>query len=286
MTKVLVLGSSGMLGHQVCIHLKNNSNFVVSNISYTTKAFDDTILVDARNEIALIDVIYRCKPDFIVNCIGVLIKESCSNPENAIFLNAYLPHLLVRISKRLDAKVIHVSTDCVFSGKKTSPYIESDEKDGVGMYATTKALGEPCAESCFIIRTSIVGPEIRNSGCGLFHWFMGQSGTINGFTKVIWSGVTTIELARFINWSIENNMTGIYHLTNNQPISKYDLLCLFKEYTQKNIEIIPDERMISDKSFIDTNRGVNYIIPSYDNMISDMVRFIKLNVSYYPYYFL
>ena len=139
-------------------------------------------------------------------------------------------------------------------------------------------------ENHLTIRTSVVGPEIINGSEELFHWFMNQSGVIEGFTKTIWSGVTTIELAKAIKWFIDNNTTGLYHLTNGIPVNKYDLLHLFKNYTNKNIEILKVEGSDINKSFIDTRKEINYLLPTYDQMIGDMVTLIKNNRTLYGHY--
>ena len=180
---ILILGSSGLIGHQVYNYLKDNSDFSLSNISYRRKLNSDTILLDARNEQNFFDHIRRIQPNYIVNCIGVLISEAKQDSESAIFLNTYLPHRLEELANKINAKLIHMSTDCVFSGKKKSPYLETDEKDGKDSYGITKALGEVISENHLTIRTSVVGPEIIDGlEEGLFHWFMNQSGVIEGFT--------------------------------------------------------------------------------------------------------
>ena len=282
--KVLILGSSGLIGHQVYNYLKNNSDFVLSNISYRRKLNNETILIDARNEQYFFDQIRHIEPDYIVNCIGVLISEAKQDPKSAMFLNAHLPHRLVKLANSFNAKLIHMSTDCVFSGNKESPYLETDEKDGNDTYAKTKALGEVISENHLTIRTSVVGPEIINGSGELFHWFMNQSGVMEGFTKAVWSGVTTIELAKAIKWFIENNTTGLYQLTNGISINKYDLLHLFKKYTNKNIEIAKVDGIFTNKSFVDTRKEINYKLPSYDEMIRKMVSLIKNNRILYSHY--
>ena len=134
------------------------------------------------------------------------------------------------------------------------------------------------------IRTSVIGPEIINGSGELFHWFMNQSGIIEGFTKAIWSGVTTIELAKAIKWFINNNTIGLYQLTNGISINKYDLLHLFKKYTNKNIEISKVDGIVTNKSFVDTRQEINYQLPTYDEMIRDMVSLIKNNRILYSHY--
>jgi len=283
-TKVLVLGSTGLIGHQVYNYLTMKSDYKLSNISYRKKLNNDTVLLDVREEEKFLNTIQSIKPDVIINCIGILINGANKNPENAIFINAYMPHRLARLADDIGAKLIHISTDCVFSGNKKEPYIETDEKDGKDTYAKAKGLGEIVNHNHLTLRTSVVGPELKEDGEELFHWFMSQSGSINGFTKAIWSGVTTIELAKAVKWAIENDITGLYHVTNNMSINKNDLLNLFKKYTKKDIEIILFEGKKVDKSFIDTRKEMNSIIPSYDVMVKEMVDLISNNKKLYTQY--
>jgi dTDP-4-dehydrorhamnose reductase len=271
-----------MLGHQVVNYFLKFDDYDVIDIAFRSKLREKTIISNVTDKTAFEKVVTELSPDFIVNCIGVLIHGS-NNVENAIYLNAYLPHQLKKISKNIDAKLIHISTDCVFSGDKGG-YIESDVKDGKGIYSQTKILGEIEDDSNITLRTSIIGPELKDNGEGLFHWFMNQQGDISGFTKAIWSGVTTIELAKVIKWAIDNRITGSYHVTNNSSISKYELLKLFQKYLKKDINIKSVNGKSVDKSFIDTRLLMNYKIPSYDRMISDLVSLIANNKSLYSQY--
>jgi dTDP-4-dehydrorhamnose reductase len=282
--KVLVLGSAGLIGHQIYNYLKGSNNYELYNMSYRNKMQIDTILLNARDEKNFIDKITSIRPQYIINCIGILINKSTSDPENSIFLNSYMPHRLTRLADKINAKLIHISTDCVFSGDKKEPYIETDGKDGRGVYAKTKGLGEIISDKHLTLRTSIVGPQLNNDGDELFHWFMGQSGQILGYMKSIWSGVTTTELAKAVKWSIDHQITGLYHVTNNSSISKYDLLKLFQKYTKKDIIIKPYIGKDINKSFIDTRLLMDYKIPSYDQMISDMVSLITNNRPLYSQY--
>jgi dTDP-4-dehydrorhamnose reductase len=267
-----------MLGHQVVNYFLKFDDYNVIDIAFRTKLRKETIISNAKDKMAFENVITELCPDVIVNCIGVLIPGS-SNVENAIYLNAYLPHQLKNISKNISAKLIHISTDCVFSGDRGA-YIESDVKDGTGVYSQTKILGEIEDDDHLTLRTSIIGPELKENGKGLFHWFMGQTGDVSGFKKSVWSGVTTIELAKIIKWAIDGNITGIYHATNNSSINKYKLLKLFQKYTEKEIRIYPLEQKNIDKSFVDTRLLIDYDIPDYENMIKEMVVNIKSNNMY------
>mgnify|MGYP001304786022 CR=1 FL=1 len=282
--KVLILGSTGLIGHQIYNYLKNESNYELHNIAFRKKIDKDTIILDARNENDFVEQIKILKPKYIINCIGILISASNKDPKSAIFLNAYMPHRLKVLADKINAKLIHISTDCVFSGNKKEPYLENDDKDGKDTYAKTKGLGEIISDKHLTLRTSVVGPELKTDGEELFHWFMNQEDEISGFTKSIWSGVTTIELAKAVKWSIEKDITGLYHLTNNSSISKYELLKLFKKYTKKRIEIKKVDGKDIDKSFIDTRLLLDFEIPTYEKMISDMVDLMNDNSSLYSQY--
>ena len=280
--KILILGSTGMLGHQVVNYFLKFDDYDVVDIAFRSKLREETIISDATDRTEFEKVVTELAPDFIVNCIGILIHGS-SNVENAIYLNAYLPHQLKKISKNISAKLIHISTDCVFSGD-TGGYIETDVKDGEGIYSQTKGLGEIEDDVNLTLRTSIIGPELKGNGEGLFHWFMKKSDSISGFTKAIWSGVTTLELTKSIKWSIDNDITGLYHVTNNSSISKYELLKLFQKHVKKDVDITPVNGKNVNKSFIDTRLLRKYRIPSYEQMVIDMAKKIIKNKLLYSHY--
>lgn len=282
--RILVLGATGMIGHQVFNYLKLTGLYDMHSVAYRKKIDEGTVVINAVDEKTLLDHITSVGPDIIINCMGILINEAESHPERAIYLNAYLPHRLSRHAYDLRVKLIHISTDCVFSGDKKTPYIETDLKDGSGVYARTKALGEFNNDHHLILRTSVVGPELKRNGEELFHWFMQQSGDIKGYTKSIWSGVTTCELAKVIGMAIEEDLVGLYHVTNNASISKYELLKLFKRYTQKDINIAKIDGYCSDKSFVDSTGLIAQNVPSYEDMICEMVELINQNKNLYSQY--
>ena len=283
--KVLVLGSTGMLGHQVSLFLSKKKEYEVIDLSFRTKLTDKTIICDITNKNAFNKIIKDVNPDVIVNCIGVLINGSTSNPANAVYINAYFPHALRQIAEENNAKVIHISTDCVFSGKKGA-YTIDDFKDGSDVYAKSKSLGEIITENHLTLRTSIIGPELKENGEGLFHWFLKNEETaISGYTKAIWSGVTTIELAKIIDISIQNELTGIYQITNNIPINKYDLLKLFKQNFPDNTpKVEPTEGKSVDKSLVDNDFSKFYQVLSYESMIEEMKEMMKNNSDLYSQY--
>lgn len=272
--KVLLFGATGMAGHVAYYYLKNTGKYELTNVVYRTKLTDDSIIVDVTNKDAVAEVVRKTNPDLIINCIGILIKGSKEHPDNAIFINAYFPHLLKKLSDEVGAKLIHISTDCVFSGKKGN-YTEEDFRDADDVYGRSKALGEIINEKDLTIRTSIIGPELKKNGEGLFHWFMQQTGKINGFKTAIWGGVTTLELAKAIDAAIEKQLTGLVQLSNGIGISKYDLLHLFKEiWNRQDIEILPYDGNGINKSIAKSNK-FEYKVPSYKDMLLEQSQWMK-----------
>jgi dTDP-4-dehydrorhamnose reductase len=278
---ILVLGSTGMLGHQVVRYLLNFPEYQVYDLSYRKKLRTNTIIMNVMDQSLIYRTIIDLNPDFIINCVGDLV-ESQTNFERAIYLNSYFPHLLRSLCEKNNSKLIHISTDCVFSGKKGG-YVELDDRDGIGLYAETKKLGEIIDDSNITLRSSIIGPELKSKGKGLFQWFISQEDDVQGYTHSIWSGVTTIELAKAIKWAIEFDISGLYHITNGQSINKHQLLNLFKKYSNSHINIVPVGGKYQDKSFIDSRKIINYKIPSYEQMVSEMILDIKSKNKKYNY---
>lgn len=270
----MILGSAGMLGHVVYYHLKELNKYRIVDASFPNKLHEGSKLLDVTNANELKKFIMEEKPDIIINCIGILIKGSQKDPSNAIYLNSFFPHQLVKMLRKSGGKLIHVSTDCVFTGENGA-YTENDFRDADDIYGRSKALGEVINETDITLRTSIIGPELKEQGEGLFHWFMQQKGMINGYTKVMWGGVTTLELAKVMDMVISKNNTGLVHITNREPISKYDLLQLIRKiFNKTDVEINPIEGKVSDKSLKSIRYDFTYDVASYDKMIVDMKNFI------------
>ena len=282
MKKVLLFGATGMAGHVVYYYLQSTGKYDISNVVYRTPLTEDSIIVDVTNRDAVADVVHRVHPEIIINCVGILIKGSREHPDNAILINAYFPHLLKRLSDEVGAKLIHISTDCVFSGKKGN-YTEDDFRDADDVYGRSKALGEIINDKDLTIRTSIIGPELKENGEGLFHWFMHQCGEINGFRTAIWGGVTTLELAKAIDFSLDNGIVGLIHLSNGVGISKFDLLNLFKEIWGKDTVIKPYDGNEVDKS-IEKSLRLYYEFPSYRQMLVEQFEMMKSYSNLYSAY--
>lgn len=282
MKKVLVLGSTGMLGHMVHHFLDSTKTYDLYNLSYRNKLNSRTIILDITNQKRFLKKIEEISPDIIINCVGILSKGSKENIKNAIYINSYFPHLLKETCKTTNSKLIHISTDCVFSGKSGN-YSENSIKDTLDIYGKTKSLGEFNDENHLCIRTSIIGPEIKEKGEGLMHWFFNQSGVVKGFKNVFWGGVTTLELSKTIHFSINNNISGLWNLTNGKSISKYDLLYkISSQFDLINIQLESNVEKFSNKS-LSSIREINYKVPSYDEMLVDLAQYFQLNKNQYNY---
>lgn len=281
--KVLLFGATGMAGHMAYYYLNGTGKYDICNVVYRTKLTDDSIIVDVTDKYAVSQVVRDVHPELIINCVGVLIKGSIEHPDNAIFINAYFPHLLKKLSDEVGAKLIHISTDCVFSGKKGN-YVEDDFRDADDVYGRSKALGEIIGDKDLTIRTSIIGPELKKNGEGLFHWFMHQAGQIRGFRTAVWGGVTTLELAKSIDVAVERNTTGLIQLSNGVGISKYDLLHLFQRIWNKyDIEILPFDGNRIDKSIAKSAR-FDYEVPDYETMLEEQLTWMKVHQNLYNRY--
>lgn len=277
--KILLFGATGMAGHMAYYYLQSTQKYHITNITYRSKLTKDSIIIDVTDRKSVADIIRITKPDYILNCIGVLIKGSNEHPDNAILINAYFPHLLKKLADEVGAKLIHISTDCVFSGKKGN-YIESDFRDADDIYGRSKALGEIINDKDLTIRTSIIGPELKKNGNGLFHWFMQQKGDINGYSSVIWSGVTTLELSKAIEKSIDSDLSGLVHLSNGIEINKFQLLQRIKNIWEKDINIIEDNSVFQNKSIQKTDK-FNFHVPSYEIMMYELYSWMIENKRLY-----
>ncbi len=282
--KFLVLGATGMAGHTISIYLKEQGHNVIVFVRRPFRFCKD-IIGDVTDFKLLEEVIKKGEFDAVINCVGILNKSAEANKYQAVFLNSLLPHYLSDITKDSFTKVIHMSTDCIFSGK-TGNYNENSLRDGETFYDRSKALGELENNKDLTFRNSIIGPDMNKDGIGLFNWFMKQSGQINGYTRATWTGVTTLTLAKAMERATENNLAGLYNLVNNDIISKYELLILFNEYLRNNqIEINTSEDVIVDKSLVNNRKDFDFIVPSYEDMIIEMKDWVISHRELYPYYF-
>lgn len=281
--KYLILGARGMAGHVVALYLKEQGN-EVRGFARQPSPVCDTIVGDALDANTVHEAIYANHYDAVINCVGVLNRAVDRNLTNGIFLNSYFPHFVADCCDDVGAKFIHISSDCVFSGRSAG-YVETDIPDEHSYYGRSKYLGEVTSGLHLSFRTSIIGPELKEGGVGLFNWFMHESNPVSGYARVMWSGVTTIELSKAIGKAVEQNLSGLYFLSNNEMISKHDLLCLFNKYCQGGkAEILKADLPISNKTLICTRNDFEYKVPSYESMVRDMSEWIQAHKELYGQY--
>jgi dTDP-4-dehydrorhamnose reductase len=279
--KILRLGASGMLGNAMMRVLSESAEHEVFGTirSEGAKRFFSTKVaarlltgVDVENQDSLAQAFIRVRPDVVINCVG-LVKQlaDAEDPLQAIPINALLPHRLARLSELSRARLVHMSTDCVFAGDKGG-YRESDPSDATDLYGRSKFLGEVDYPHAITLRTSIIGHELQ-SAHGLVNWFLAQQGQCNGYTKAIFSGLPTVALAQVVRDAVipHAELSGVYHVAA-QAIAKYDLLTLVSEVYGKSIKIVPSDKLVIDRS-LNAERfkaATGYTVPSWPDLIKLM----------------
>ena len=282
--KILVLGCNGMAGHLISLYFKEQGCKVVGFARSASTFLDKTIIGDASDIPFIKQTINEGNYDAVINCIGLLNQFAENNKAMAVLLNGYLPHYLAEITKDTKTRIIHMSTDCVFAGND-GPYSEEFFPNGRTFYDRSKAMGEINNSKDLTFRNSIIGPDINVSGIGLFNWFMKQDRSIGGYTGAIWTGVTTYTLAKAMEAALKENLTGLYNLVNNESINKFDLCSLFNKYFRKGEVIInPDDRLQLDKTLICKRNDFSFVVPSYEQQIKEMRKWVDAHPSLYSHY--
>lgn len=283
--KVLVLGANGMAGHTISLYLLEQGHDVTAYSTTPISFHKKNKVGDAFETEKFLEMLVSEDYDAVINCIGLLNQVADNNPSKAVYLNSYLPHFVADSLKEKKTKFIHMSTDCVFVGN-TGPYYEDSLRDGRTFYDRTKALGEIEDGENLTFRNSIIGPDMNENGIGLFNWFMKQKGTICGYTGAIWTGVTTLTLAKAMEQAMKENLSGLYNLVNNTSISKYDLLQLFNNHFRNNeIEINKSDSLKLDKSLRRKRTDFSFEVPSYEQMVMEMKEWINSHLDLYPSYY-
>lgn len=279
--KVLVVGASGMIGSTVLRVLSEKNGWqvfgTVRDLSvkrFFSEAIGERLIagVDVENPDLLVKVLDQIRPDVVVNCAGLTKhKPEADDPLVSIPINTLMPHRLAAVSKLVGARLIHVSTDCVFSGEKGG-YSESDFVDARDVYGKSKALGEIVYPHTITLRTSTIGHELQ-SKYGLLDWFLSQEGRCKGYTRAIFSGLPTVVFAQVVRDVVIPNkqLTGLYHVAA-EPIDKYVLLKLVAKVYGKSIDILPDDRLVIDRS-LNADRfreATGYTAPEWPELINTM----------------
>lgn len=279
--RVMILGVSGMLGNAMFRVLSNNSNLSVYGTvrnDISRKFFSQKLHcriisgVDVENQDSLTKAFGEIQPDVVINCVG-LVKQlaDANDPLMAVPINTLLPHRLAALCKATGARLVHISTDCVFSGDKGG-YLESDFPDAYDLYGRSKLLGEVDYPHAITLRTSIIGRELTGQR-SLVGWFLAQQGAVQGFTGAIFSGLPTMELARVINDYVlpRPDLHGLYHVAT-KPISKYDLLKLVAKTYGKDTEVVPSDRLSINRS-LNADRfreATGYVPPEWSVLVQNM----------------
>lgn len=280
--KILILGGDGMLGHQLLKSLSTRHEVKVT-LRQDRDAYQMGGLfsesnsfwgIDVRSLERLTEVCAEFRPEVIINAVGI-VKQRPTAKESipSLEINSLLPHRLAVLCKAMGARLIHLSTDCVFSGKQGN-YQENAPADAEDLYGKTKFLGELHENHCLTLRTSIIGRELSRKK-SLFEWFMAQEGTVKGFRRALYNGFTTIEMARIIDLMLVQRLeaSGVWQVSS-EPIDKYALLLLFREKTGKRIEIVPDDGFVCDRT-LDSSRfrqAFGYTPPTWDEMIAELAK--------------
>lgn len=273
-----------MAGHLISLYFKEKGHEVVGFARSASTLLDKTIIGDASDMTFIKHTIEEGNYDAVINCIGLLNQFAENNKAMAVLLNGYLPHYLVEITKGTKTRIIHMSTDCVFAGND-GPYFEESYPNGRTFYDRSKAMGEINNSKDLTFRNSVIGPDIKASGIGLFNWFMKQEGPIGGYTGAIWTGVTTYTLAQAMESALNENLTGLYNLVNNVSISKFDLCSLFNKYFRASeVEIYPNDILQLDKTLKCTRTDFSFRVPSYEEQIKEMRQWVDAHPSLYPHY--
>lgn len=281
--KFLIFGCNGMAGHMISLYMKEQGHDV-TGFALTPSKFVNTITGNAFDTEKIEDIVKEGKYDSVINCIGILNQFAEQDKAKATFLNAYFPHFLADVTSGTNTQVIHMSTDCVFSGKR-GEYTEEDLRDGETFYDRSKALGELDDGKNITLRNSIVGPDINPRGIGLMNWFMQQEGQINGYTKAMWTGQTTLQLAKTMEAAALEKAHGLYNTVPDTSISKYELLRLFNHYLRDDkLTINPVEGVNADKSLKRTRFEFGYLIPDYEVMVAELAEWMKSHKEMYPHY--
>lgn len=282
--KVLVFGANGMIGSAMFRVLSEKKEWEVRGTlrSDNLKRFFPEVLasrlisgVDVEKHDALVRVFAQVQPDVVVNCVGLTKHHrEAEDPLLAIPLNALLPHRMADLCAATGSRLVHVSTDCVFSGTRGG-YVEDDAPDAVDVYGKSKHLGEVDDAHAITLRTSTIGHELQ-SAYGLLEWFLSQQGSCKGFSRAIFSGLPNVVFAQVVRDVVipRPGLSGLYHV-GAQPIGKYDLLQLIAKAYKKPIDIEMDDKFVIDRS-LNTRRfqkATGYTAPGWPELIGTMHSF-------------
>jgi dTDP-4-dehydrorhamnose reductase len=272
--RILVIGSNGMAGHMVVSYLRTKKR----NVKTVARQNADFCLdIESTETAELFFNNIKKDFDFIINCVGLLVKDSIENPDRAILINSWFPHFLERTFKDSNTKIVHLSTDCVFDGAD-GKYTENSFHTEKNFYGRSKSLGELNNDKDITFRMSIIGPEIKDNGTGLFNFiYKNTNSELQGWDNAWWNGITTLELAKCIEKYLNNpSITGIYHLVNNtNQINKFELLNKINYIFDLDKKIVRTQGPKPiNKILIDSRNEFNFEILNYDDMLTELKEYV------------
>ncbi|MBI5408609.1 MAG: SDR family oxidoreductase [Nitrospirae bacterium] len=287
--RILIFGITGMLGHVLWLELKKaheafgavrgpKERLNIYGAVYKSDAAHIIDNTDVFHEAAIDKAVDVSEPEVIINCIGIIKQvPAARDPVIAIAVNSLFPHVLAKKCSEKGIRLIHISTDCVFSGKKGG-YVETDLPDAEDLYGRTKLLGEVTGPKCLTLRTSLIGRELSGAN-GLLEWFLSQTGKrVNGYQKAIFSGLTTYAMSKVMRELVEKHqaLEGLYHVSS-EPLAKYDLLHGLKRRLSLNVDLVPDQSCVVDRSLDSTRfrEATGAVIPSWDEMLEELAARIR-----------
>jgi dTDP-4-dehydrorhamnose reductase len=281
--RILVIGGNGMLGHEAARTMAPRHEIIATVRKHPSPEVQSALAgcqlvggVDVLVPTSWRSVLAMSRAQVVLNCAGI-VKQRAADETEHIAVNALFPHQLASACQQLGVRLIHISTDCVFSGRRGG-YTESDEPDPVDLYGRSKLLGELDGRGSLTIRTSMIGLELGGAS-GLVEWYLAQPGKVNGYRRAIWSGFTTSELARVLERIIERHteLHGVWHVSND-PINKYDLLRMLTERLGRTAPVVPDDRVVIDRSLnsVRFRQTTGYEPPSHDLMLDELAAAIRV----------
>lgn len=283
--RILVLGGDGMLGHRLLEQLRHDHD-VRATLRQDAAAYAHYGLfpaestwfgIDVRSLERLTEVFADVRPEAVINAVGIVRHgASAQDAIPSLEINSLLPHRLSVLCRAVGARLVHISTDCAFSGRR-GMYRDDDPSDATDLYGRSKYLGEVGDPGCITLRTSMIGLELSRRA-GLLEWFLAQRGSIRGFRRAVFSGFTTAELSRLIETLLVEHpgASGVYH-ASAEPINKYDLLVAIRDRLGRDVEIVPDDSFHCDRS-LDSSRfraEFGYTPPSWDAMLDELAAAIR-----------
>ncbi|MEI7429455.1 MAG: SDR family oxidoreductase [Betaproteobacteria bacterium] len=288
MSRVLVFGGDGLLGSHLYLAMKDEHDLCLTfhgrDDAYPAGLFSGASVlpfVSAGDKAAVVAAIDTFQPDWVVNAIGLVKRDLADDPLASLEANTLFPHLLANICAERSVKLLHFSTDCVFSGLKGG-YNEADIPDCQAWHGRCKALGEPAGSHVLVLRTSFIGLEL---GCkkSLVEWFLAQQGEVKGYRRAIWSGLPAIEIGRLVSWLSRRDefLSGLWHVST-PPISKFELLTALNDRLgERGVKVVADDSFRCNRSLDGSafEKRSGYVPPSWDEMLDELAEDIRLRWS-------